>query len=164
MVARRADDLSDDCSVIHVRHSLWRGKEQAPKTENAVRDVNICGQHAALLRAHAASRVGYLFTTRTGRPLGQRNVLAALHRAVGKIGLHAFRRFRTETLRRARVPEDLIRFWLGHAGSSITDAYAEGLQNDDAWRRDWCKRAGLGFDLSHFKPQTVVKSFEAIAA
>ena len=63
------------------------------------------------------------------------------------MGFHALRRYRTETLRRARVPEDLIRLWLGHASSSITDLYAEGLHGDEAWRRDWVERAGLGFML-----------------
>jgi hypothetical protein len=62
-------------------------------------------------------------------------------------GLHAFRRFRTETLWRARVPEDLIGLWLGHAPHSVTDLYAGGLQNDRAWRREWCDRVGLGFSM-----------------
>jgi hypothetical protein len=28
-----------------------------------------------------------------------------------------------------------------------TDFYARGLQNDEAWRREWCERVGLGFSL-----------------
>jgi integrase len=64
-----------------------------------------------------------------------------------KVGFHALRRYRTETLRRARVPEDLIRLWLGHASSSITDLYAEGLHSDETWRREWVERAGQGFTL-----------------
>ena len=28
-----------------------------------------------------------------------------------------------------------------------SDFYAGGFQNDLAWRRDWCERAGLGFGL-----------------
>ena len=69
-----------------------------------------------------------LFGTKSGRPLAQRNV----HRAVGR-GLPQFRRFRTETLRKARVPEDLIGLWLGHAPKSVSDLYANGLQHDRAW-------------------------------
>ena len=81
------------------------------------------------------------------QPLQQRNVLRALHATGKKVGFHAFRRFRTETLRRARVPEDLIRLWLGHSKQSVTDLYASGLERDEAWRREWCERAGLGFSL-----------------
>jgi len=80
-------------------------------------------------------------------PLGQRNVLRALHATGKKIGLHSFRRFRTETLRRVRVPEDLTTMWLGHSKKTVTDFYASGLQEDMAWRRKWCKKVGLGFSL-----------------
>lgn len=107
---------------------------------------------------------GYLFTTSSGRPLSQRNVLRALHAVAGTIGLHAFRRFRTETLRRAQVPEDLIRFWLGHASRTVTDAYAQGLQHDTAWRRLWCERAGLGFELGYSRLQNVAEVGVALAA
>ena len=58
---------------------------------------------------------------------------------------HAFRRFRTEVLRRSRVPEDLVKLWLGHSKVSITDFYADGLRHDTVWRSEWCQRAGLGF-------------------
>ena len=65
-----------------------------------------------------------------------------------KVGFHAFRRFRTEVLRRARVSEDLIRLWLGYANQTMTDHYADGFENDSAWRREWAERAGLGFSLN----------------
>ena len=54
---------------------------------------------------------------------------------------------RTETLRRARVPEDLVGLWLGHTRRTVTDLYAAGLQQDRTWRREWCDRVGLGFSL-----------------
>ena len=63
------------------------------------------------------------------------------------LGFHAFRRFRTETLRRAQVPEDLTKLWLGHSKSSVTDFYAGGLSKDLAWRREWCDKVGLGFSF-----------------
>jgi len=90
---------------------------------------------------------GYLFATSSGTPLGQRNVLRALHAIGKKIDLHSFRRFRTETLRRARVPKDLTTLWLGHSKKTVTDFYASGLQKDNAWRREWCDRVGLDFSL-----------------
>jgi integrase len=140
-------DFSSDCRVLHVRRSIWHGQEQAPKTPNAVRVIDIAEQLAELLREYAAGRTGYLFAAKSGRPLQQRNVLRALHSTGKKVGLHAFRRFRTETLRRARAPEELIKLWLGHSKQTVTDFYAIGLEKDEAWRREWCERAGLGFSL-----------------
>src|SRR5580658_5360836 len=36
---------------------------------------------------------------------------------------------------------------LGHARRTITGLYAVGLQHDEAWRREWRDRLGLGFVL-----------------
>jgi integrase len=146
-LALKPSDSSSDYRVLHVRRSIWRGKEQEPKTPNAVREIDLPESLAQLLREYAANKSGYLFATSSGRPLAQRNVLRALHATGKKIGLHSFRRFRTETLRRARVPEDLTTLWLGHSKQTVTDFYASGLQKDVAWRREWCDKAGLGFSL-----------------
>jgi len=143
----KIDDLSQGCTVLHVRRSIWGGHEQAPKTPNAKRAVDIAEPLAQLLREYVAGKAGYLFAAKSERPLQQRNVLRVLHATGKKVGLHAFRRFRTETLRRARVPEDLTRLWLGHSKQTVTDTYAAGLDKDVAWRQEWCERAGLGFSL-----------------
>lgn len=141
-------DLSPDCRLLYVRRSIWHGQEQEPKTPAAIRMIDIPETLAAMLRDYVADKSGYLFATRKGnRPLAQRNVLRALHDAGVRVGFHAFRRFRTQTLRRARVPEDLIAFWLGHARHTVTDLYAAGLQHDHEWRREWCEKTGLGFSL-----------------
>lgn len=148
-LALKRSDLSPECRVLNVQRSLWHGKEQDPKTPAAVRVVDIPEALATLLREYVADKAGYLFTTRKGqRPLGQRNALRALHDTGANVGFHALRRFRTETLRRIPVPQDLERLWLGHASATVTDWYARGLQLDKAWRTEWCNRAGLGFSLN----------------
>jgi len=146
-LALKPTDFSQDSRVLQVSRSIWHGQEQAPKTSSAIRVIDIPEPLAQLLRELVAVKPDYLFAVKSGRPLQQRNVLRALHATGKKIGLHAFRRFRTETLRRARVPEDLTRLWLGHSKQSVTDFYAGGLENDEVWRQDWCERAGLGFSL-----------------
>jgi integrase len=146
-LALKTASFSPDYRVVYVRRSIWHGNEQEPKTPNSVRDVDVPEELARVLRKYAAGKTGYLFATSTGRPLSQRNVLRALHATGNKVGFHAFRRFRTETLRRARVPEDLITLWLGHSRKTITDLYASGLDRDEAWRKEWCERVGLGFSL-----------------
>jgi integrase len=143
----KTEDVSLDGRKLDVRRSIWHLQEQAPKTANAIRTVDVPKLFAEILSAYVSGTSGYLFKTHTGRPLGQRNVLRPLHTAGARGGFHVFRRFRTETLRRAAVPEPLIKAWLGHAKETVTDFYAGGLQKDEAWRREWCERAGLGFSV-----------------
>jgi integrase len=143
----RHSDFKNECRVLHISRSVWGGELQLPKTKNAVRDIDIPDELAKVLREVVKQTDAYLFANRRGEPLIDRNVLKALHATGVKVGFHALRRYRTETLRRARVPEDLIRLWLGHASGSVTDLYAEGLRNDEEFRREWCERAGLGFVL-----------------
>ena len=138
----KTEDLTDDCRVLHVRRSVWHCHEQLPKTANAVRVVDVHESLARVLREYIVGRSGLLFATRDGKPLSQRNVLRSFLKAGGTCGFHGFRRFRVETLRRERVPEDLVRFWLGHAGASVTDTYANGLREDLTWRQEWSQRTG----------------------
>jgi integrase len=149
------EHLSGDFSVIRVRQSVWRGCVQAPKTDNAIREVDVPTSLAALLKASVGARTfGFLFKAESGGPLVQRNVLRD---GLGKIrrdlqweagkGFHSFRRFRTAHLRKNRVPWDLQKLWLGHANKDVTDRYAEQLKEDVEWRKQEVERAGLGFEL-----------------
>jgi hypothetical protein len=45
-----------------------------------------------------------------------------------------------------RVPENLIKLWLGHS-QNLIDLYAAQLRYDETYRREWCEKAGLGFEL-----------------
>jgi integrase/recombinase XerD len=160
----KSTDLSPDCRVLYVRRSIWNGQEQEPKTPAAVRDVDIAEPLSRVLQEYVIGKSGYLFATKNGRSLQQRNVRRALHGAGKKVGFHAFRRFRTETLRRAQVPEDLTKLWLGHSKSSVTDLYAGGLSKDLAWRREWCDRVGLGFSFGLHGLQNAVTTDSEEAA
>ena len=71
-----------------------------------------------------------------------------------KAGFHAFRRFRTTWLRKNRTPEDLIRFWLGHAHETVTDGYSN-LREDVQYRREMADKTGLGFEISAQAPDVV---------
>ena len=149
------EHLSGDFSTIRVRQSVWRGSVQTPKTDNAVREIDIPTSLAALLKASVGGRTsGFLFQAESGRPLTQRNILRD---GLGKIrrdmqlergkAFHAFRRFRTAHLRKNRVPWDLQKLWLGHANKDVTDRYAEQLKEDVEWRKQEAEKAGLGFKL-----------------
>ena len=160
----KSTDLSPDCRVLYVRRSIWNGQEQEPKTPAAVREIDIAEPLSRVLQKYVVGKAGYLFATRNGRSLQQRNVRRALHGTGKKVGFHAFRRFRTEALRRAQVPEDLTKLWLGHSKSSVTDFYAGGLSKDLAWRREWCDRVGLGFSLGLHGLQNAVTTDSERAA
>jgi integrase len=148
-LALKPEDFSSDCRVIHITHAIWKAKDQLPKIPAAVRDVDIPEELAAVLREYVSKVPAgrYLFATASGKPISQRNVLRYLH-ARKKVGFHAFRRFRTSVLRKARVPEDLLKLWLGHASKSVTDDYARQLREDLPFRQEWAERVGLGFSLT----------------
>ena len=150
-LALRSPDFGPDCRVLYVRRSLWRGREQEPKTSNAVRVVDIPEVLANELRDYVSSVHGYLFATAQGRSLQQRNVLRILHSAK-RVGFHAFRRFRLTWLRKSGAPKDLERFWMGHAPEEVGDLYSK-LKEDVAFRQEWAGRIGLGFELVHIGPQ-----------
>jgi integrase len=156
--------ISSDCKTIYVRKSVWNGREQKPKTENAIRSVDIPETLAAFLKSFAGDRTsGFLFQTDSGLPLGQSNILRDSLHNLGVEGFHCFRRFRTSLLRKNRVPWDLEKFWIGHASKDITDKYAEQLKEDVEYRREWAERVGLGFVVPRV-PQLNVVSVEQHAA
>lgn len=68
------------------------------------------------------------------------------------MGAHAFRRFRTTWLRKQHAPEDLVRFWLGHANKSVTDGYSK-LKEDVTFRKQVVEQVGTGFRLLAKKPE-----------
>ena len=73
-LALKASDFSDDCRTVTVSRSVWRGQEQLPKTVNAVRVVDIPEALAASLQRVVAGKSNYIFHTRSGRSIAQRNV------------------------------------------------------------------------------------------
>ncbi len=142
----KSSDLSSDCRILHVRRSVWHGKEQEPKTPNAIRTVDVPEVLARVLRQYITGKSGYLFATSKAHPLIPRNVLRVLHNAGRRIGLHSFRRFRLTWLRRNSVPKDLEHLWMGHAPEEVGDLYSK-LKDDVEFRAQWCERIGLGFSV-----------------
>lgn len=146
--------ISDDFSTLHIRQKVWSGRVQPfLKTENAVRDVDLHPAIAAFLKRFIGDRTsGFLFRSKNGLPLLQSNVLRlSLHPLLKRLGqpksgAHAFRRFRTTWLRKQHAPEDLIRFWVGHANKSVTDIYSK-LKEDVAFRKRVAEQVGIGFEL-----------------
>jgi len=149
-------------AVIRVRHSLWMGKLYPPKTPAAIREVDLYFSLAEALHNHIGGRTsGFVFQTSAGTPLARSNVLRRnLHKILAKVGLekcgfHGFRRYRVTHLRKQRVPEDLLRFWIGHAPQCVTDGYSK-MKEDSEFRRFTAEQAGLGFHVSTVAPKLPV--------
>jgi integrase len=145
--------LSADCQTITVEQSCWGKSIQTPKTRSAYGQIDVCPELANLLKQLIQDRQsGLIFANGAGGPLSQTNVIRrSLHPileelGVEKTGFHAMRRFRTTWLRKQRTPEDLIRFWLGHAKSSMTDGYSK-LADDIEYRREVVEKIGTGFTV-----------------
>ncbi len=152
--------ISDDFSTLHIRQKIWNGRNQLfLKTESGVRDIDLHPSIAAMLRRFIGDRTsGFLFCSKNRNPLLQSNVLRlSLHPLLKKLaqpksGAHAFRRFRTTWLRKQNAPEDLIRFWLGHANKNVTDSYSK-LKEDVAFRKKVAGQVGIGFELPAENPE-----------
>lgn len=142
----------------HGVQKAWRSEiHDFLKTDSGYREIDLCPALAAMLKEYLDKRKealgsDLLFQSKSGKPLHQSNVLRrALHPILQnlnepKCGCHAFRRFRITHLRKNGVPEDLINYWVGHAGKSVTDAYNK-LKLDLAFRKEVAGRVGLGFEL-----------------
>lgn len=157
--------VSSDCKTILVRKSVWRGKKQNPKTDNAVREVDVPTSLAAMLKDFIKNRTsGFVFHTKSGRPLTPRNVLRdSLQKVSEAATFHAFRRFRITNLREAGVPEDLVRFWVGHADRSVTDRYSK-MKKRIALRQEWAEKVGLGFEVGPIGPKVEASTTQPHAA
>ena len=137
-------------ATITVRSSIYDGAEQyRVKTDAAKRVVDVDPRLNAAIAKFVAERniqpAAFLFQSRSGRAMHLRTATARLKKH-GIAGFHAFRRHRITRLRDLGVPEDIIRYWVGHAGKDITDRYSKLAENVEL-RKEWARRAGLGFEL-----------------
>jgi integrase len=151
------EHLSDDGSVIYVRQQVKANKVVAClKTDAAWRVVDLDPRVAQLLLEYVKDHTGLLFPSRSGSPRSYSNVynrclrpkLEKLGFYVPGAGAHCFRRFRAAQLQRAACPDDLRKFWLGHASSDISDQYALQLLEDVERRKAAAASVGLGFEVA----------------
>lgn len=68
-------NINLDSRVIKITHSAWRSDIQVPKTDAAVREIDVTAVVAEMLRAFIDKRTsGLLFPSRNGLPLSQSNI------------------------------------------------------------------------------------------
>lgn len=135
--------------IINVRTQFQRNNEVRPKTDAGYRTIEIPARLHAYLSEHSQNKVlgDLLFVNDTGvGPIYEQTARMFHLNKTGIPGFHSIRRFRVTHLRHAGVPEEIIRFWIGHSSSDITDHYSR-LANNAEIRKGWVERAGLGFTL-----------------
>src|ERR1700730_4453121 len=122
LAIRIGDDGEHTCwdriaSVIHIRKSVFRGVEQFPKTNAAVRSVDLCKELNNALAGFADDRPtgSFLFASRNGTPLAPATIYKHSLSKTSVRGAHCFRRFRVTHLAEAQVPAQIVKFWIGHA-------------------------------------------------
>src|SRR6266436_1702140 len=138
----RVCDFDLERGLVSVRQSVWRGKVQSPKSENAIR----CFALSPRLLAHIADSLkrwkpnekGLFFATRNGTPwdanlLVKRKLYPLLDSlGIERGGLHAFRHTNSTLMDRLGVPLKLRQQRLGHSDSSLTlDVYTHVASQDD---------------------------------
>jgi integrase len=128
----RICDVDPFKKLVSVRQAVWRGKEQTPKTKNAIRNIPIPVEIVDAIRAHISGRTqGFVFTTKNGTPWNADLVLKRHLRGKLKVmdgHLHMFRHtFATRQLH-AGVSVSVVSKLLGHGSISTTlNIYAHVL-------------------------------------
>ncbi len=146
--------ISEDFRTLRVQQKAKRGIiQQFLKTENGIREVDLCTELANLLRDFVGERrKGLLFHTSTGAQLLQANTLQdSLHPILKKLehpkgGFNIFRRYRITELQTTECPKPLQHFWSGHAQTHVSERYIK-LLRDRGYRLEWAEKIGMGFKL-----------------
>jgi integrase len=131
----RWSDVVLDGPTPHIRVSsnLVYGTDELsdhPKRPKSVRIVPLPEDVGAVLRRHRqeSGPFGYVFHTRTGRPLHARNVLRLIHRVCAELGLprmtwHDLRHERITRALEAGVPITVVGAVAGHSAVRMTELY-----------------------------------------
>jgi integrase len=138
----QVDDIDLNRGLVNVRQSVWHGKLQDPKSENAVRTFAISSRLREHLRQFLAgwrpNRDRLVFATRNGTPwdtnLHVKRKFRPLLRKLGiqECGLHAFRHANASLMDELSVPMKVRQQRLGHSDPRLTmNTYTHMASADD---------------------------------
>jgi integrase len=144
LLGLRWRDVNFSEAVIHVRHQLSRARTDQPsrlkelKTGAGLRDVYLLPELESLLRRHKLASAhsrddDFVFATREGRPLSQRNAARALAKASERSGvrasMHDLRHTAISRLIAAGLDVVEVQRQAGHARPSVTlDTYSHEFE------------------------------------
>ena len=137
----RARDFDFERGLVSVKQSVWRGKFQSPKSENAVRCFTLSRallDHVAnCLKQWRPNERGLLFATRNGTPwdanlLVKRKLYPLLDSlGIERGGLHAFRHTNSTLMDHLGTPLKVRQQRLGHSDPSLTLGVYTHVASDD---------------------------------
>jgi integrase len=137
----RVSDFDLERGLVGVRQSVWRGKFQSPKSENAIRSFALSPrllEHIAdFLKRWKPNERRLLFATRTGTPwdanlLVKRKLYPLLDSlGIARGGLHAFRHTNSTLMDHLGVPLKVRQQRLGHSDPSLTLAVYTHVRSED---------------------------------
>lgn len=139
-----------ESATVVIRTTVAKGKIQSsPKTEAGNREVDLSPELntflCELLLDQELPNYGLLFQNENGGLMNDRTLYRHLKQS-GIPGFHSLRRYRITHLETQGVPRGLQMFWTGHAGKETHDLYIKMGENLEV-RKQWAKKAGLGFQL-----------------
>lgn len=145
-LALKWSDLDFDHSKLYVRRSVWRGKEQTPKSRKSIRAKHLLDGLARVLQSHRELCVSrqpadYLFVNGVGRSCDpddlRKRVLypamdkAGIERNVARsYGFHLFRHSAGSQMQEVTGDLKQTQSFLGHASIGITSDVYVHLQPD----------------------------------
>ncbi|HXW57486.1 MAG TPA: tyrosine-type recombinase/integrase [Candidatus Cybelea sp.] len=140
----RVDDLDLQAGRLEVRQSVWHGRIQSPKSENAYRSLSLSPELVEHLRGFILkwqpNERRLLFATRNGTPwdgnLVVRRKLRPLLSSLGieARGLHAFRHANTTMMDRWNVPLKVRQERLGQSDPRLTLGVYTHVASEDEVR------------------------------
>jgi len=125
-------------SKLVIRGQMYQNTYQAPKTAAGNREVDLAPELNLYLIENMPKEEGFCFPS-----------MPDMFRRARKDkvpGFHSLRRFRVTHLRSRQIPEDIIKYWIGHGNKTITDRYSK-MHLDTEARKEWAIKAGLGFEI-----------------
>jgi len=137
----RGGDFDFERGLVRIGQSVWRGKFQSPKSENAVRcfalSPRLLGHIAEHIKRLRPNKLGLLFATRNGTPwdanlLVKRKLYPLLDSlGIERGGLHAFRHTNSTLMDRLGVPLKVRQQRLGHSDPSLTLGVYTHVESED---------------------------------
>jgi integrase len=145
-LALKWSDVDFDQSKLYVRRSVWRGKEQTPKSRKSIRAKHLLGGLKRVLQSHRELCISgqpedYLFVNGAGRSYDpddlRKRVLypamdkAGIERKVARsYGFHLFRHSAGSQMQEVTGDLKQTQSFLGHASIGITSDVYVHLQPD----------------------------------
>jgi len=141
----------NDAGAIQVRQSVWKGQLQEPKTDSAIRQIDISSPVVKMLSEFCQGKKPgeFIFPNASGKPMQRSYIHQQILVPAGVPGAHSLRRYRASWADEQRMPRSLLCAWLGHSskGGEITNLYIKSAENKN-FRREWAERIGTGLEIA----------------